>query len=51
MPENRALKLNLAKIYIAAGDKAKARSELENLAKADDKHPTYVEAVALLKTL
>lgn len=51
LPDNRALKLNLARIYIAAGDKAKARSELENLAKTDEKHPTYAEAVALLKTL
>ena len=51
LPDNRALRLNLAKIYVAAGDKTKARTELETLVKLDEKHPLHAEAVSLLKTL
>jgi putative PEP-CTERM system TPR-repeat lipoprotein len=50
-PESATMRLNLAKMYIAAGDKAKARTELETLAKLDDKHPLHAEVSALLKAL
>jgi FimV-like protein len=47
-PTSPGLKLSLAKIYLAAGDKSKARSELETLAKLDEKNPVRAEAQALL---
>jgi putative PEP-CTERM system TPR-repeat lipoprotein len=50
-PLDGLLKLNLAKIYIAAGDKTRARNELEVLAKQPGKNPSQAEAVALLRTL
>ena len=43
--------MNLAKIYIPAGDKARAKTELESLAKLGHKDPSSQEASALLKTL
>ena len=36
---NAGFKLNLAKIYIKAGDKGKAKTELDTLAKLGDKFP------------
>ena len=50
-PANNQFKLNLAKIYVAAGDKAKARSELEALAKLGDKFSAHTEVAAIIKTL
>lgn len=50
-PANEALRLNLARIYIASGDKLRARSELDTLVKLGDKRPSYPEAMELLKTL
>ena len=51
LPANQGLKLNLAKIYLAAGDKARARAELETLAKLDQRDPVRAEAQALLATM
>ena len=50
-PENATFRLNLAKIYLAAGEKSHAKTELDAVAKLGDKHPLYPEASALLKTL
>jgi putative PEP-CTERM system TPR-repeat lipoprotein len=50
-PDNSALRLGLAKIYIKSGDKAKARGELESLAKLGSDQPWQAEVNALLKTL
>jgi putative PEP-CTERM system TPR-repeat lipoprotein len=48
LPTNQGLRLSLARIYLAAGDKVKARAELETLAKLDEKSPVRLEAQALL---
>jgi putative PEP-CTERM system TPR-repeat lipoprotein len=50
-PTNNGYRLNLARIYLAAGDKAKARTELEVITKLGDKDPSHAEAMALMKTL
>ena len=50
-PENNALKLNLAKIYIKGGKKDLARKELDELAKLGDKFPAQGDVASLLKTL
>lgn len=50
-PENAGFRLNLAKIYIAAGEKLQAKTELDAVVKLGDKHPLYSEASALLRTL
>jgi putative PEP-CTERM system TPR-repeat lipoprotein len=50
-PKNHALRLNLARIHNAGGDKARARTELEALTKPGDKNPQHDEASALLKTI
>ncbi|HEY8707761.1 MAG TPA: XrtA/PEP-CTERM system TPR-repeat protein PrsT [Burkholderiaceae bacterium] len=50
-PTNAAFRLNLAKVYLASGDKSRAKSELDTLAKRGDKDPLYPEVTALLKTL
>ena len=50
-PANAGFKLNLAKIYLAAGDKKKARSELDKLAKLGDKSPVQSEVAALMSTM
>jgi cellulose synthase operon protein C len=50
-PANNALKLNLAKIYLASGDRARARTELDALAKLGDKYPARDEVTTLLKSL
>lgn len=50
-PSNSSLRLHLAKLYIKAGDKTKARIELDSLTKPDATSPVQSEASALLKTL
>ena len=50
-PNDPGLKLALAKLLIKSGDKAYARSELEDLAKLGDKFRGQAEVASLLKTL
>ena len=50
-PRNHALRMNLAKVQIQLGDKAKARTELETLLKAEGTAPLRVELEALMKSL
>lgn len=50
-PNDPGLKLGLAKLLIKSGDKAYARSELEDLAKMGDKFKGQAEVSALLKSL
>ncbi len=50
-PTNARLRLNLAKIYLSAGKKDQAKTELDLLAKRGDKDPSYGEVMALIKTL
>ena len=48
---NFSLRLNLAKIYIAAGSKERAKRELDELVKLGEKHPVHDEVVTLLAAL
>ena len=50
-PNEPALRLNLAKIALKAGDKALARTELEALAQRGRQFPAHEEVSKLLKTL
>lgn len=50
-PSNAVMRLNLAKIYIKAGDNARAKSELEALAKLGEKFHAQAEVAAMLKNL
>lgn len=50
-PDNHVFRLNLAKIYLAAGDKIKAKTELDSLTKLGDKFRGQAEVAAMLKTL
>jgi FimV-like protein len=50
-PDNGALRLNLAKIYLESGDKVAARGELDTLAKLGDNFPAQSEVTQLLKGL
>ena len=50
-PSNSQLRLNLAKTYIKAGDKGRARSELEVLSKLGEKFADQPEVSVLLKGL
>jgi putative PEP-CTERM system TPR-repeat lipoprotein len=50
-PDNASLRLNLAKIYVAAGDKPKAKTELAGLARLGEKFPAQAEVSAMLKSL
>lgn len=50
-PQNPTLKLNLARLYIQAGDKAQARAELEDLARLGNRYPKQDEVASLLKSL
>lgn len=50
-PADNSLRLNLAKILLAAGEKNDAKTELNALAKLGDKYPGASEVAALLKTL
>jgi hypothetical protein len=43
--------MNLAKIYIKSGDKARAQAELETLAKLGDRFPAQAEVTAMLGSL
>lgn len=48
---NPALRLNLAKIYVAAGSKVLAKKELDELARLGEKSATYTEVMAMLTAL
>ena len=50
-PNEPALQLNLARLYIKAGDKAAAKKELEAIAKLGDKFGGQAVVADLLKTL
>jgi predicted Zn-dependent protease len=50
-PDNPGLKLNLARIYIKAGNKEPAKKELNDLAALGDKFAGQAEVAKLLKTL
>jgi putative PEP-CTERM system TPR-repeat lipoprotein len=50
-PTNSSLRLNLARFYLAAGDKPRAKTELAAVVKMGGGDPSYADAVALLKTL
>ena len=50
-PDDATFRLNLAKIYLAAGEKSHAKTELDAVARLGDKHPLYSEASTLLKAL
>ncbi|MEI7785657.1 MAG: XrtA/PEP-CTERM system TPR-repeat protein PrsT [Betaproteobacteria bacterium] len=50
-PANTGFRLNLAKLYLAAGEKAKARLELDALAKQGPTASENAEIASLLKTL
>ncbi|MEO7114962.1 MAG: XrtA/PEP-CTERM system TPR-repeat protein PrsT, partial [Caldimonas sp.] len=50
-PDHAPFRLNLAKLYIKTGDKAKARVELDQLAKLGDKFSGQAEVGELLKSL
>jgi putative PEP-CTERM system TPR-repeat lipoprotein len=50
-PANAGLRMNLAKIYIKSGDKARAQAELETLAKLGDRFPAQAEVTAMLGSL
>jgi cellulose synthase operon protein C len=51
VPDDYALRLNLARIQIAAGDKAAAKTELERLRGLGTKFRDHAEVTELLKTL
>lgn len=50
-PTNHSLRLNLAKLYLKSGDKALARTELDQLAKLGDKFRDQAEVDQLRKSL
>lgn len=50
-PDKAGYRLGLAKLLLDAGQVARARTELETLAKVGDKGPAHVEATRLLKSL
>jgi len=50
-PTDAGLRLNLAKIYIKAGEKSQARTELDTLAKLGSKFPGQPEVSELLKNM
>lgn len=50
-PANGFLRLSLAKLYVDAGKKADAKSELQRLAASGDKFPKQSEVQELLKAL
>lgn len=50
-PDNPGLRLNLAKYYVKAGEKAFAKSELETLGKLGDKFAGQAEVASLMKGL
>jgi putative PEP-CTERM system TPR-repeat lipoprotein len=50
-PKDANMTLRLAKLYIKAGDKTRARAELDSLGRLGDKFSGQAEVSALLKTL
>ena len=50
-PDNAGLRLNLAKIYLKAGNKAQARAELQTLAKLGDQFSAQAEVTDLLRSM
>ena len=50
-PGNNEFRMNLAKIYIKSGDKAKAKEELEILSKLGEKYPAHAEVSVMIKSL
>jgi putative PEP-CTERM system TPR-repeat lipoprotein len=50
-PENPFLRLNLARFLAQAGDKRQAKTELDRLARLEDKFPKQAEVAELLKGL
>ncbi len=47
-PANESMRLNLAKILIASGDKKRAKLELDKLSKLPSDHPLKPELLKLL---
>lgn len=50
-PDRTGFRLNLAKLYLKAGDKNLAKNELDQLAKLGDKFADHVEVGELLRSL
>lgn len=50
-PVDQIMRLNLAKLYLQAGDKAAARTELQTLAKLGDSFSAHSEVSRLLKSI
>lgn len=50
-PKDPGMHLNLAKLYIKAGDKGQARAELQDLSKLGDKFPAQAEVSELMKSV
>lgn len=50
-PGNAGLRLNAARIYLAAGDKARARAQLDAVIQLGESHPLHAESQALMKSL
>jgi len=50
-PDDLGLRLNLARIYVKAGDRQLARAELEPLVKLGDKFPAAREVASLMQQL
>ena len=50
-PQHAQFRMNLARMYVQAGDRPSAKSELEQLAKLGDKFPGHGEVNRLLSTL
>jgi Flp pilus assembly protein TadD len=49
VPDEPSLRLNLARMYLQAGDKAQARTELDTLAKLGKRFAEHAEVTELLK--
>nr|WP_246294726.1 XrtA/PEP-CTERM system TPR-repeat protein PrsT [Schlegelella koreensis] len=50
-PQNSSFKLNLAKLYMKVGDKAQAKTHLDDLARLGDRFPAQQEVNELAKAL
>ena len=50
-PQHAQFRMNLARMYVQAGDKDSAKSELEQLTKLGDKFPAHDEVGRMLKAL
>ena len=51
MPTNDGFRLDLAKLYLKAGNKGDARAELDRLAALGKKFPGQAEVISLRKDL